>query len=316
MKRPIIVILSALILISIYFVFFRNTNSAQDLNFNIADTSQITKLIVSDKLGKVQISKVTNQWMVNENFHANQQLIKQLFRLFKNLELNVLAPDLESKILADSIQNSGIKLEFYNNDDLTRRYWIGKFDEKYNSTLILTDDDVVAYVTAIGLSKNISQFVKADDIFWRDKLLFGINPEEISEVNFLDINKSENSFKIEKKIDNWLLFNSKQEKFQASGDKISQYLSYFNNISFESLADEFVGKKCDSLLARQPVYIIKLKTKKDKTLQLKLYQKYSDKNYLEPDLDYIYGNLNNEKLVLLITYFQIDPILKQIDYFK
>jgi hypothetical protein len=316
MKKPIYIILGILIIASLYFVFFQKANDLEGLSFNVEDTSGITKFIVSGQNKKVVITRVFDQWMVNESYHANQALVKQLFRVFENLEISVLVPDNQIDTMISSIKKIGVKLEFYNKDESLGYYWIGNFDEQHNSSLIVNDKDIAAYVIAPGLSKNIAQFVEADDIFWRDKLIFRINQTQISEIELIDANQPENLFLIEGKNNNWLLFNEKHEKVDFKEEKLQQYLSYFGNVRFESLADKLNGHQQDSILNQKPVYEISIKTLKGQAIQLKLFQKYSDKNSQQPDLDYIYGNLNGEKLVLLISYFQIDPILKGIGYFN
>jgi hypothetical protein len=316
MKKSIYIILGLLVIISLYFALTHRASNFENLSFNLDDTSSITKIIVSDRNRRVDISKLSGQWMINNGFHANQGLVKQLFRLFKNIEIGTIVPDEKIDTTREYLLRTGIKLEFYNGTENAYTCWIGQFDEKKNATLMINDVKLPAYVTAPGLSSNIWKFVSTDNVFWRDRLIFSVDPSQITLVRLDDLNQPENSFVIEKKGTNCQLFDSKHQNVGFQEEKILQYLSYFGNISFESLAEKLTPKEQDSILKLKPLYHISVKTSNGQATDLKLYLKYSDENGKEPDLNYVYGNINKEILVLLIGYFQVDPVLKGIKYFK
>jgi len=316
MKKPLYYILGILILASLYFVFIHKSNIMEDLNFNVEDTSRITKIVVSDKNKSVVISKVSGQWMVNDSYHANQALVKQLLRVFKNLEISVLIPNNQTDTFSNTIKKNGVKLEFYNQQDLIQYQFIGNYDESVKSTPILNEADKAAYITSPGLSANIRKFVEVDDIFWRDKLIFSQDSRQISDVSLTDLKHPEKSFTISAKNKSYQLFDGTGKSVAFNKENIERYLSYFTNVSFESLEEKFSKAQADSLLKQEPIYAFQVNTIQGQKVRLNLFQKYSDKNPKDQDLDFVFGNLNFDNNILIISYFQIDPILKGIDYFK
>ena len=315
-KKPIFIVLGILVLISLYFLFFHKPGNIGDIDFNIKDTSVVSRLVVSHIDKKITIEKVSGHWMVDNIYHANQALIRQVLRIFKNVETGVLVPESELKNQIDTLKQKGIHLQLFEQDKLIYQYWIGNFDETRNSTIILNDNDIAAYVTAPGLTKNIRQFVEADDIFWRDRQIFSLNPENITEVSLEDLKTPANSFVIEKQEDKIQLYNTRHQKADFKEENLLRYMSYFGNVSFESLAEKLTKEQQDSVLKATPVYKVKVKTLQKQSITLNLYQKFSDSNPANPDLNFIYGNINNENILLLISYFQIDPVLKSVEYFK
>jgi hypothetical protein len=314
-KKAIYILLLILILLSIYFGFFYRSFDIEHYSFSISDTSNIDKIVITDSSNKVELTKPSDEWVVNKNYHANQALIKQLIRIFNNLEINVLVPDKQVDSTINCLQKQGVGLKFYRNDRLKYSYWIGRYDETSNSTLLMNDDKVVAFVTSPGLTKNIRKFLETDNVFWRDRLIFSLNPAQILSVELKDNLNKENSFSIEKKFDKYLLYNNKHAKIEFKEESLLRYLSYFSNINFESLDKELSPAQQDSLLKQKPIYTLIVKSQLGQATQLNLFPKKSDKNNKEQDLNYVYGNINNEKLVLMISYFQVDPVLKGIGYF-
>ncbi|NJO91252.1 MAG: hypothetical protein HC831_21520 [Chloroflexia bacterium] len=70
------------------------------------------------------------------------------------------------------------------------------------------------------------------------------------------------------------------------------------------------------MIKQKPIYEITIKSIGLKDLNIKLLPKADTLNKNVADLNYIYGIINNQKPVVIISYFSIDPLLKEISYFK
>jgi hypothetical protein len=316
MKKFYYIILAILILVSIYFGFFYRKIDIENYKYSIEDTTKITSFEISDSNEKIQITKHTEGWIVNNSYHANQQLVKQFLRVFSNLELSTLVSDERLDSTSKFLYKKGINVKFYKNNKLTNEYWIGEFNNSLNSTLAMNDDEVVAYISSPGLSNNIRKFLDTDNIFWRDKIIFNLDPIQVSSVELKDPRNIENSFLIEKNGNKYQIINSVNKSVNFNEDNLLRYLSYFRNIRFESVIEDFSQQQKDSIKKAIPLISIIVKTNEGRNTQLNLYTKADNKNPNETDLNYVYAILNNEQLVLMISYFQIDPILKKIEYFK
>jgi hypothetical protein len=316
MKKAIPIILVVLVLISIYFVFFHKTSTIDENTFNINDTSKITQIAVSNSTNKVAISKISGQWMVNTKYHANQAMIKHILRIFKNIDVSITVPDNQKDSVVNFLKKKGMNLQFMQDNDILKEFWIGSYNETDKATLLMNEDEIAAFVTAPGLSNNISKLIDVDLVFWRDRQIFCINPEDIKSIELTDFRKPENSFLIETSGDRYQLFDKQNFEINFDKNKLLRYLSYFSNISFESPANELNTAQQDSVKKQKPVYSIRIENSTGQSIKLLLFAKKADNDKESQDLNFIYGNLNNEKLVLLISYFQIDPVLKSIEYFR
>jgi len=310
---------SALLIVislSIYFTFFRKHSTySQEEVISLTDTNLISKIEISDSKSKIVLSKPSNSWLVNENFNANNIEVKRLLRIFKNLEINTIVPKNESDSVLKRIRKEAIQISFFK--AFTKNsFWIGNYDETRKSTLLITDDQIPVYANAPGLSSDIRKYVDTDPLFWRNKRIFNFKPEDISSIDFIDFEKSSNSFHIAFKDNEYQLFDNNNRAFNFDKNKVLRYLSYYENIEFESVVKELKPEKIDSVFKHQPRYEIKIVNKNSQAFNLKIVPIAIQSSQNQFDLNKTYGILNNQKPLVSINYFVIDPLIKQIDYFK
>jgi len=316
-KHFLIAIIFLLSLLSIYFAFFRNRMAYHEkMEITLQDTNLISEIRIIHDKNEVNITKIEEKWLVNKVYNANEFAIKRLFRIFKNLEINTLLPEDEHDSLISQLEESGISIRFFNNKILKASYIIGNYDENKQSTVLMTDKKLPIYASAPGLASDIRKFVEADPLFWRNKRIFQLEPAEIESIRFFDSKKPENSFQIEIQEDDYQVSDLNQKPIKFDKEKVSRYISYFKNIEFESVAVEPIKEKIDSILKLQGDYLIKVKSINGLESELKLL---SIKLMNEPnqyDLNKAYGIINNQQPLVLINYFAVDPIIKDINYFK
>jgi hypothetical protein len=316
MRKKFSLIALLIIFIILYFVFIhKSSGKIHEYSFTLEDTSLITKILISDNQTQTEISKTDGSWMVNKSFYASQPAIKQLFRIFKNLDISGLVSDTQSDSINRLLKEQGIRLSFWKEHKLIREFWLGNFDEDKNATLMLNDEDLAAYLVIPGLTKNIRKFIETDPVFWRNKLIFSFRPDEISRIELKDYYSINNSFIINKLDHHYHLFDHTNAEITFDENKLMRYLSYYANIHFESIAVVYNSDTQDSILAQKPVYQIKVTGINTQPIELTLFQKM-DGQTNSPDLNFLYGALNGRKPVMIISYFQVDPVLKGIGYFK
>jgi hypothetical protein len=318
MKKQNIILLLVLLLISVsaYFAFFKNNSELTEFDLRIQDTSQVTSFTVESKSIKVILEKKSENWMVNKAYHANNQLIKRVFRIFKHLNISIIARKDSNITYVQQLKNNGTKVQFYKDDRKITSFWIGDFNPSKNATLLMNEREQPVFVTAPGLSSNIAKFVIADDIFWRDKRIFDFEPGKIKKIQLKDYQKPSASFILSIDGSNYQLINNKNSEIEFDQEKIARYLSYFRGVRFESLEEKFSSAQLDSVIEQKPLYEITIQSKDYDDLKLKLLPKSVANKKNKTDLNFVYGIINNQKTLVIISFFSIDPLLKEIDYFK
>lgn len=316
MRHKISIIALLVVIILLYFIFiFKPSGKIHEYSFHLADTSLITRILISDDTSQTEISKARDSWMVNKVFYASQPAVKQLFRIFRNLDISGLVSDTQTDSTIKQLKEKGIRLSFWKEHKLVREFWVGNYDEEKNATLMVNDEDLAAYLVIPGLSKDIRKFMETDPVFWRNELIFSFRPDEISRIELKDYRSINNSFLISKLDQDYHLFDHTNKERTFDENKLKRYLSYFANIYFESITTDIDSEGQDSILAHKPLYHIIVAGLNTQPVELKLFQK-TDGQTNAPDLNFVYGAMNGQKPFMIIAYFQIDPVLKGIEYFK
>jgi hypothetical protein len=315
-QNIIIVFVLLLIVISVYFGLFKNNSELTEFDLQLQDTSQITSFIVESEVTEINIEKKAGDWMVNQTYHGNTELIRRVLRVFKNLNISIIARKDSTEAYIQQLKNKGTKLQFFNDDKLITSFWIGDFNTSKNATLLMNEREQPVFVTAPGLSSNIAKFVMADDVFWRDKRLFDLEPGTIKKIQLKDYVRPNASFELLIDGNDFKLNNSNNSYIAFDKEKVTRYLSYFRGVRFESLEENYTTPKLDSIIKQKPLYEITIQSEGLKDLAIRLLPKADSLRKNKVDLNYVYGIVNNQKPVLIISYFSIDPLLKEIDYFK
>ena len=319
MKQKTILILSvALIIIAIYFAFFKDRNSVfNKYDYAIKDTSQINSITIENISNKIILKKYNNKWKINKTFSANQIAITNFLRVLSNLDF---VSKIENK-LKDSISTSldelGVKITIKENSKIISELIIGSVNKYKTGTYVKKSGSEVVVVNATGITNDISKVISVNSLFWRNKTIFNFNVNEIKNIEFYNIKNKNKSFNIEKTNDTFILKNFENKKIKASINNIKRYLSYFKKIGFTKLENNINKTKKDTILITNLAYKITVIDNKDVKYRLNLYLKpNTQKNEYQFDMNNIYGVFNKDTNLLIIAYYTIDPILKEIDYFK
>jgi hypothetical protein len=119
---------------------------------------------------------------------------------------------------------SGIRVKFYQADDLKSDFIIGNLGPDFFSTYISKEDIDDTYIAKANL---FGAFSVGD---WRDKTIFSSNQNDISKLRFQYPNRE---FEIEKRNEDW--FSGSQE---LDKNKVSEVLALMANLSAISIPEQ------------------------------------------------------------------------------
>lgn len=330
-KKNIVVLsisLSVLAFLSWYtYGLFNNSNKSDKnlIEFSIADTASINKIIITDVHGEsITLKRNKNKWTDEDNSCINQPSVQFIIETIKNIEFKSYLPDASLENFKNKMLTQHIKVEIFTNGKWNRNWYIGPATQDHYGQIMLLE-------TEEGKSKNpIITSVKGehgiiDPRFFADKRkwlcteIFSLNSDEIESVDINFTNDSEKSFKV---------VNSKVPTVYQNNNKIPsdpsavlRYLQNYSKIHFNLANYELNKKQIDSLKKTTPFATLKLTEKKGKKTLLKLFKMVSanqqavgDSVNLEMDADKFWCELNNGQLVKC-QYFVFNPLIIGNPYF-
>jgi len=167
-----------------------------------------------------------------------------------------------------------------------------------------------------GYEGNIGSVFTLSELFWQPYTVFNILPSEIASINFENLSDTSSSFSIVNKKHHYTLSGSKRELSGWDSTLVTRYLSYFTWIPFESWALQIGDAEKKMVESQQPLYRITVSTTSGTETVLTLWERMiGESNSGIKDSDRLFGKMKINEELIILRYFDIDPLLKKRAYF-
>ena len=187
------------------FLYFKRENlfsnkEIDPTNFAVENTENISKVIMSDKKGdKIIMEKKDNQWFINNKYKIWDIRIDYLLEVLKDIKVKSSVPLKRQNTVIKNIATTGVKIEIFENNNLTKTYFIGGNTSDHLGTYMIMKGAEEAYIIympnrnpGILNPKYGIEGIYVNETVWREPITIKIIPEEISEVKVIDfINKEQ-----------------------------------------------------------------------------------------------------------------------------
>lgn len=314
-----IVIVAAFLTVMVFgtvtFFNFKNENITSEL-FTVKDTSDISKIVITQQGKKVKITKDDNSWTVDDKYPANKKAIKKSFLCLTESKISKPVVKAKEDSIISEIKNNGKIVTIYNSDNkLIKKLFIGSYLKNEGTYMMNPAVRTPFIVNVPGVVNDLNYRYNINPVYWLNPLIFSYKPDNIKEISVHYADSLKHSFKLE-------IFPDKAKLIDLSDNvpipdinlkKVGSYLSYFMNVKFSSETNDTEKLKND-LLQTVPLAEITVKDINDITKNVKLYKiKHSETG--DFDLNKLYAIINNEDIVI-VKYIDFDLILKDIKYFQ
>jgi len=338
MKKNRIAIILVIILGSLSFWFIINKRSGTIKpnlkDFAVDDTASVDKIFLADKKGRAITleRKAPGHWMVNGKYNARMDVLETLLYTIKKIDVKEPVGKKAQDNIVKRLSAQAIRCEIYQNNVLTKAYYIGTETQDQTGTyMILIDLEtmlpaVKPFVTYIpGFEGYLTSRYLTDEAGWRDRTIFQYNPNDIRSIKMEAPEKPEYSYEV-------IVHGNNDYEIKILADNktlnnidtlaVKQYLSYFQNIIFENFED---GKKAeiDSTLKSKPLNILTVTDNSGKSNTIKLFARVNKKNVsdengkpYEFDPDRMSALLDNGKDFVIVQYLMFGKLLPPADYFQ
>ncbi len=317
MKKKIIWALEIVLVAVAAYILLTKSGTCNSNNNNIAliNAQEINRFVIEDDTSKIVIEKKGGKWISNNTYKADDKIISQLFRLFKNIEISVLPPKDSVEFYREELKKQANKILFFHNDKLLTKYWVAKYNVSKRATLLMNDAENPVYAKALGLSSDIAQYVETNELLWSNKQIFAFETNKIRSLKLKNYKDNSLSFQIFKEKNNlYSVKNINQQVIKSKQENIQRYLSYFSNIEFKTVC-KLSSSRIDSLKEANTLYSIDFDIEDYGSFNINLIAKPYKNSTKQIDMNNVYGLVNNKAPILNISYFDIDPVIKEISYF-
>lgn len=344
-KRLIIIILVIILLVAALLLIFGRTKGTfrkEWTDFATPDTSSVSMVFLADKQNRaVKLRREPNgQWILNDTFPANQQMVSQLLGTVQRLSVRYPVPKSGHNSVISRIAAIGVKVEMYQQkpwfqvfgmklftrERLVKTYYVGDNTQDNMGTYFLmegADRPFVVYLP--GFRGFISSRFTTRPEDWRDHRIFSSRLFDISSVMVEFPSEGKASYKVINNDDRIFTLETMPGSapgFPVDTLKLLNFLASFDNIRFEAFVTGKEPHFIDSVRNSRPLHIITITDKQGRKTTATTYLRM----LTEPDYD-IYGNpvyfdrdrmyafANEGKDFVLVQYFVFNRITRDLGWF-
>lgn len=286
------------------------------MDFAVTDTSAVTQIFMADKSGKqILLKRKEAYWEVNDKYPARKDAIDVLLKTLNRMEVKSPVSKASFDNVVKNLAADHTKVEVYTDGNKPHKiiYVGGPTADNYGTYMMLEKSATPFVVHIPGFSGYLSTRFFLGESEWRDITLFRYEFSDLRSVRINHSLKPESSFEINSNGDNqFALYKGLQNEPVKQFDtlKAKQYLAAYKKLSFERFITELSEQQVDSIIASQFIFEMIVKDKDQRTTQLKAFLRPAKEPTEEMpwDADRMYGQINESKDLVIIQYFNFDPL--------
>ncbi len=301
----------------------RGTIKGELKDFAVKDINKVDRIFMSKKNGaKVELIKnKEGKWLVNNKYPVTEDKLKILLEeTLPFIEVKAPVSDAAYNNVVTKMASSAIKVEIYEEGDLSKTYYVGGTTADELGTFMYMEGSTRPFICHIpGFKGYLSARFELSELRWRSKNIFNAPVNELKSVEVNYLRAPENSFKLIKSGN-----EIKMEYPKLSGNInqqfIKQYSALFGGLYHEGFVERASELFVDSLSKANPeVLITVVKTDGLKTA-LKVYKKPvtqetkqqfdEEGNPLDFDTDRYYALIDNNKELIMVQEYVFRNVFK------
>ena len=334
MKKIIILVLSIVILSLLGFITYRTIKSSgkSDVNlleFGIADTSKVDKIVITDAFSnKITLKREGKLWTDAQGGCISQNNIQLILQAFKNIEFKGYLPEKSLKKFTTIMTAQNVKVEIFTEGEWNKTWYIGPASQDHYGQIMLleTANDGKSKSPVIMKLKDLRGIIEprffADKRKWVCTKIFELKQSQIASVEVQNLDKPQRSFKIDNSSTTPKVLSAGKPLTNIDTMMVFRYLQNFKKIHYNLANYELTKKQVDSLKLTKPFSILTLREKNGTTTKLRMFKikaKEPQKNEFAEvmtadDMDNFWCEINGKDLVKC-QFFVFNPILIGEAYF-
>jgi len=326
MKKNVLYTILVIVLVAIAVVFYLHDEKSTLLpgssDFALDETEEVDSIYLQQDSVMVNLVKKNGRWSLDGVIPVRKKAITHFFNVLTGLQVEAPATKDTRDEIIDLVHQNPVRVKIYSKGNVIKDYLVEDSKYKKGVTYMMMKGKSTPFLVSIpGYEGDLANLFNAESSFWRDRTIYSYSAIDISSVTVNYSSGSKRSFKLEYDDEFRLIdLNQETELESVRNDRASRYYSYFSDIRYDRIFSN--QSLLDSLRQGQPFCKISVKDKEDNKVTLETYRKpsggesdsFGQKS--KYDLNHLYGIYSKFDEILLIKYTEIDPLFKEIDYFR
>ncbi len=297
-----------------------NPNSTfprRSIDFAIENIYRVQEITLKQGENKIKFSKIPEGWQINNEHLADIHQMQNFLRILENIKMKSPVSIAERPKILELMLNEGIEVS-------VRKRWATKriivWHRQNSPTYMLKGNSKLPFEVEVpGLIGEVGEAFRVDEGFWRENVIFAYNFNYIRRIAVEYPTGFASGFEIILTDDNRFEIYSLPEKRplkNVSDTALFRYITYFSYVPFNKLLTQTKPEILDSLNQALPFANLSVTRMQGEETQLKLHLIKTEGQIGEHDLNLLYGTINKGKDLVLLTFFNVDLLLKDTEFFK
>lgn len=326
--------------ISFWFIINNKKGTIKETlrDFAVADTAAVDKIFLADKKGNtctLERDPSGKGWTVNGKYQVRSDAMQMLLETMKRVDIKEPVGKKAQDNVIKQLAADAIRCEIYTQNKLIKAYYVGTYNQEMTGTyMILMDPETMKpsakpFLTYIpGFQGYLTTRYITEEKLWRDRTALQYIPSDIVSVKLEIPGNPELGYELKVKGNNdyeIIMLSGKQEKLQDVDPlAVKQYLSYFQQVNFESLDLAMSQREIDSTLKSAPLNILTVTDNKGKANRIKFFARKPKKEHrtdaegkeIKFDQDRMNALLESTNDVAIVQYYVFGKMMPPADYFR
>jgi hypothetical protein len=143
--------------------------------FSLQDTSKVDLISIKSKTENIHLQKVEGEWILNEQYKAEQNIVKVLLSILKDVEVVRNVPKSQAEILSDHITENGFLVEISGDGKIFHSFYAAGNNNKTVSYMMPADENSPMIVNIPGYESYVAGIFEIPTNDWRDRVLLSTN---------------------------------------------------------------------------------------------------------------------------------------------
>jgi hypothetical protein len=274
---------------------------------------EITRIELSVEERNLILTHEADGWKVNNEHEARKSAVLFMIRILT--EMSIKSP-VSSELFDNEVKMKGVDpvlVRVYEKRTLLRSFLVFRTSaNKYGNIMKVKESSKPFIVSLPGFEGDIGSEFRTDELYWRPFNIFNLRPTEISGISLENLSDTTLSFRISKNGEVYSLSDNTKTLTGWDTDRVRRYISYFTWVPFEEVAGNISAEEKNIIEAQRPLYKLTVMKSVGSETSLTLWERNVSGKI---DNDRLWAKMGGRDELLVIRYFDIDPLLKKITYF-
>ncbi len=268
---------------TIYIINSSNKPAGELIDFAITDTASITKIKITDpSYRSIELIRQNKTWTDGKGGCITQGPVHNILDVAKNIEFKGYLPDSSHERFTNIMSTYHTKVEFFVKNKWYKTWYIGpSAQDHYGQIMLLDSKDAGKSAEPVMMKvKGVHGIIQpnffADSRQWICTEILAVPMENIQEVQIINHENQNLSFRIEKTAIGHTVSNNNQPIAPVETANIYRYLHNYKKIHFDNPNYDYSPEQVDSLKNTSPFCELKLKETNGNLTHLKMFRIQSE----------------------------------------